>query len=596
MKKVLLTVFGLMSVLGLAAQWNVQEDLRVTEDEISGFDVQTNKDGITFVGFWDMVAEDPEKQGDRYSDGSDMAYLLQIIGKEGNKLFPDGGKLISHEPTRSFTAGRDQTIFTDRDGNILYMVKDERNASGTDAVDQGYFVYKISPTGDFLWDEPIDLDRGYAYNLPIGISVVELPDGTYVFVHTIYPTSTSQISYIAIDRVSRDGTTFLWDEPLLLQDNSVSYYSTSLLDAGNGNFILVYFRSGQLYAQKYDFNKEPVWSNATLIYRGGFPNLATQNLAVNVISDQKGGCFVGWYDDRANSQIEKAYVSHIESNGQQGFVTQEDGLRLSFNDLRSFRPSLCYDAAGEILYAAWEEHAPNAQRYRSIVVQKITKEGELLWTSLGEDDHELVGWLLDGVWSPEAPSYHSIQLAGEGKIAVFHQHDYNYDTENIITLLDVSGEQPQYIWPDERLVFSPKGGAKSDLLSLPLTDNDYFLTFWADNRTTDLSKGEAVFAQKVYLNLPTAIRFPETGLADNRFTVVSNGGSGKVDFVVDGSTAGDASLEIYSISGQKADLIRLQLHAGENRIPWNLQHLATGVYLAKLTTPAGVQTKRFVIN
>ncbi|MDR2804821.1 MAG: T9SS type A sorting domain-containing protein [Dysgonamonadaceae bacterium] len=599
MRKVLLTIWGLACAVGLTAQWNSKENLRVTIDGIMDFEAQTNKDGITFVGFWDLVAEDPAKQGNRYSDDSDIAYYLQILDKGGNKLFPDNGRLVSHEPSRSFSMGDDKAIFTDSDGNALYIVKDERNWNNGNYPNQGYFVYKVSPSGQFLWDEPLDLDKGYAYYMVANIKVIELADGSYIFAHDIYLDG-GYLSYITIDKVSKDGK-FLWNEPLLLTNNLFSYSFPFLVDAGYGNFVIVYSKSPgyQMYAQKFDFDKGSVWSSPLPIYSGGFTGNASPFTAVEVISDQKGGCFVSWYDDRYNSKYEKAYVSHILPNGTQGFVTSngEEGLRLSWNPyVRAFRPSLCYDPVGEILYAAWEEDDSD-QIFRSIVLQKISKNGKLFWTNSLIKEDNTNGLVLDSRWLPESVGYYTIQLAGEGKIAVFHQHDYSSgnSAENIATLFDVSGEQPQQL--NEKLIFAEKGKSKAGLLSLPLFDNNYFLTFWSDFRTSTLSNGAAVFAHKVLLDdfETTAIRFPETG-SNSRFEIISDKANGTVDFVLDSSRQGNATLEIYSVTGQKATRIQSKVQAGENVISWNVQHLPASVYVAKLTTLNGVQVKQFIVK
>jgi hypothetical protein len=585
-----------MSAGGLLAQWNPLENTRVTVDGILNFEAQTNKDGITFVGFWDLVNEDPEKQGDRYSDGSDIAYYLQIIDKDGNKQFPDEGRLISHEPTRSFTYGYDKAIFTDSDGNALYIVKNERNA-GAGTNHEGYFVYKISPEGDLLWDEPLDLDKGYAYDMVVNIKVIEQASGDYIFAHDVWFSDTR--SSIVIDKVSKDGE-FLWNEPLLLTDNSTSYSYSYLADAGYNNFIVAYAKStsglgSQMYAQKF-FGKEPVWQNEVTIYRGGF-TVATW-LVFDIIPDQKGGIFASWYDDRYNSTYEKAYVSHILSNGTQEFITSgdEEGLQLSWNPyVRAFRPELCYDPAREILYAAWEETNSN-QSFRSLVLQKISKQGELFWTNPEGEEDNTNGLVLDYGWNPEATGYYSVQLAGEDRIAVFHQHNYSSSsTENMATLFDVSGEQPEKL--NEGLIFAGKESSKSGLISMPLIDNDYFLTFWSDFRTSSLDNGAAVFAHKVSLaDLGvTAIRFPETA-SGNRFEVVSNSAGSSVNFVLDSPAAGNATLEIYSVSGQKVARIPSKLHAGENIITWNVQHLPAGIYVAQLATQNGVQAKRFIVK
>ncbi|MDR2621969.1 MAG: T9SS type A sorting domain-containing protein [Dysgonamonadaceae bacterium] len=596
MKKVLLTVLGFINVLGLAAQWNVQEDHRLTGDNVLNFEAQTNKNGITFVAFWKLVAEDPAKQGNRYSEGSDIAYYLQIVDKEGNNLFSNNGQLISHEPSRSFTTGDDDAVFTDSEGNALLIVKDERNWNSASYPNQSYFVYKVSPTGDLLWEKPLDLDRGTAYYAVNNIKGIEVEDGSYIFAHDIR--HDEGIAYIAIDKVSKNGE-FIWEEPLLLSSRTVSYVCPFLADAGYGDFIVVYSKSPghQMYAQKFDFEKGKGWPDEAPIYRRGFTSGHFPWTSFNVIPDTKGGVFAAWFDDRYSTDVEKAHVSHILANGEQGFITSGDdeGLRLNWSGQRGYEPSMCYDPVGEILYVVWEERN-GSQAFRSLVLQKVSKEGELFWTNPEGAEGNTNGLILDSGWSPSIPGYYSIQLAGEGKIAVFYQHNYtasNTSTENVAILLDVTGEQPQYVWPEEKLVYSPKNQGKAGLRSLPLIDNEYFLTFWNDYRTASSgSMGSAAFAQKVHLSAQTAIRFPETG-AGNPLEVVSNGKNGKVDFVIESPEAGNATLEVYSVAGQKVARIQSQLLVGKNTIPGNLQHLSTGVYVVRLATQNGVYAKRF---
>jgi hypothetical protein len=131
-KKAVMTLFGLMCAGALTAQWNPQENLRVSPDEILNFEVQTNKDGVSFVAYWKLAQS--------ASGDLDIFYYLQIIDKDGNKVFQnEERRLISDKPTSSSTAGIFHALFIDNDGNALYAVKDQRNASD---YHQGFFVAK----------------------------------------------------------------------------------------------------------------------------------------------------------------------------------------------------------------------------------------------------------------------------------------------------------------------------------------------------------------------------------------------------------------------------------------------------------------------
>jgi hypothetical protein len=557
MRKTVFTILALLCAGGLSAQWNPSENRQLTVSGIENFEAKTNKDGITYLAFWKWIKEDPERLGNRYSDNIDLAYYLQIIDKDGNKLFPDEGKLISDEPSRSSMMGRIITIFPDSDGNVLYFVKDERNATGPVNYSQGFYVYKLSPTGEFLWDEPVALDRDNTHSSVFNIDVTQLTNGSYIIAHDVEVNGTKL--HTTIESLSKNGA-LQWETPLVLSDNVQSYDFPFLTSFGN-SFTLVYFVGGHgpalgqgiLYAQRFAYDKTPRWETPATIYSGGgFTTGQTPMTVVDVISDQNGGSFVAWYDDHSNSGYEKTYVSHILSNGTQGFVTSggSEGLQVNGSPyMRTFRPSIAYNPDGENLFVAFQED-DHDQMFKSLVLQKVSKQGELAWTSLGAiQDNRIVGLLLASGSRPEEQAYYTIQPAGTGKIAVFYQHKYNStatSVENAVILLDVSGEQPQYVWEDKRFVFAEKGRSRSFLTSSPLLDNEYFLTFWRE--------GSAIFARKIPLDpfaIPNAL---PAGPAAGAWTVslsgrtlsVSNPAGEPIDririYALDGSLLKDFSL------------------------------------------------------
>jgi hypothetical protein len=271
-----------------------------------------------------------------------------------------------------------------------------------------------------------------------------------------------------------------------------------------------------MYAQKISLEKEKLWE--TPIYTGGFTSGHFPWTSFSVISDTEGGIFAGWFDDRYNSNFEKTYISHILSDGEQGFVTSsdEEGLRLNLNPyMRSFAPDLCYDPVGEYLYVAWEEHT-SGQFYRSTVLQKVSKEGELFW-----DNPQLEGDDINGL-ALEVSDSSSLQLAGEGKIALFYPGGGGY----AVSLFDVSGEQPQYVlWPSEQFVYSSQG-VKSGLSVVPLNDNESFLACWTDYRTgSSAGQTGAAFAQRVLLpsisSAPLSLDFGEVVLGETQTATVT---------------------------------------------------------------------------
>jgi hypothetical protein len=103
----------------------------------------------------------------------------------------------------------------------------------------------------------------------------------------------------------------------------------------------------------------------------------------------------------------------------------------------------------------------------------VSRDGELFWVKPTEDP----GRLPNGFALANVSGSHSLQLAGEGKIAFFYP-----GSAYAIGLFDTNGEEPQYVWPAEQFTYS-EVSSKSDLLVTRLIDNEYFLAFWLDYRT-----------------------------------------------------------------------------------------------------------------
>jgi hypothetical protein len=493
--KLLLSIALLLGSMSASAQWEPEGNLTFTPDKVDPFfEVQTGKDGLTYLSFLKLVDEDPETIGNRYADDSDFDYYLQIIDKDGNKLFSNSGKLISHEPTRSMTMGNGQTTLVDSDGNLIYIVVDERNWNAFGAY-QSHFAYKLSPTGEFLWETPVDLERGDAYYLSLNIRVIEVEDG-YLFARENYVGENN--SHLRIDKVSKAGE-LVWDEPLI-----VAAGCPFLVPSEGSDFILIYTAGGSLQAQRYTSDKTAVWETPRTLFTGSLGTVgAPAYTAIRVFPDENGGAFVGWH--RQKDGLEQSYVSHLLPDGGEGFIPSgdEQGLRVSQNpNMRAFAPYVFYDSTSENLYAAFEEHN-STQSYRSIVLQKISKEGEVLPTGESESTTSLV---IEGANQINFTSA-SIHFAGRGRIALFYQRQYtNFKADNIAVFFDVTGDRPEYLLEDKALIFdgTAQTNYKTNLTVLPLRDHSWFPAFWNDELVSQFGEplGSQVGGRK--LSLPFA--------------------------------------------------------------------------------------------
>ena len=504
MKKILFTLIILAISMVALAQWsnNPEENNRITPlaTEIYDHELKVAGNGTSFVVF-------------NRPFGGNIATFLQIIDVNGNMLFSDQGKLISNKHTWSFTMAG-ELLFVDDDGNALVVVADCRNSA---ADDMSYTLYKVSQTGEMLWGENgVDLCGGMAYGLVACMKIIQLEDGSYVCAWEVEGTTTV---YIQLQRISKTGE-LLWNEAVTrLYSASTFYEYPYLVNAGN-NQALVVFSKGMMYnktikAQKFDSNGAQLWANEMNVYSGGF-GMTPLWVVVRVISDQMGGAFVGWFDDRNYTNVESTYVAHIMTNGTHGFASGDNGEKIGYSPLRSFVPEMYFDSSKGFLYVTWRE-TNDTQSWQQMKGQKINvSTAELMWGANGIDVSPLT--------QNHSVAFHSIQNGGEGNVAIFFtsntwhpEHAYGWDINNS-TLINSNGE---YVWEEEIIQFSTPVGFKGNMVSTPLISNNYWLTAWNDDRKIegDPSGSRKIYMQRIMINgaLGGATCFPPTNIVVEPF-------------------------------------------------------------------------------
>ena len=480
MRKVFLLA-ALLAVGGsvMTAQWSndPMENNRITPIgvDIYDFDLGVSNNGNVFVTFTRPV-------------GGNIRTLLQIVDTDGNMLFPEEGMTVSSETTLSWTLVGEM-MFVDRDGNAIIAVTDCRNSAGDDV---SYSLYKVSSTGEMLWgDKGIDLSSGESFYLVHNMQMVQIEDGSYVIAWAI--SDYSERTYIQLQRISQSGELLWDDEEVRLYNSSFNYEYPYLVNAGFNQVILVYVRGvgRHLAARKIDFDGTNVWSEDVYIYRGGF-TIPPLWVIINVIPDQMGGAFVGWYDDRDWTNKESTFVSHVTSNGTLGFASGEEGEKVGYSEeLRGFSPEMYFDKDANFLYVFWRETS-QGQSYQQITGQKLRiPSGELMW---GPDGLEILP-LTQGL----SISAYSVKRTGNGDMALFftantwdEENGYAKDVNNVMLLNQNGG----YVWKDQKIEFATTVSMKSRLISTPLIDDIYWVTGWKDSRTLT---GETSARDKIYL-------------------------------------------------------------------------------------------------
>lgn len=573
MKRVLLMSAAAMCCSAAMAQWVTDPELNTQiiagVQEVYSDEMDVAEDGTVFYNF-----NSPQ-------NGNTNTYV-QIVDKDGKELLGETAKMISSERARTWVAVN-QLMLVDHEGNAIISVSDCRYAP-VDADALSYTLYKVSPTGELLWGEDgINLENGQTNGMEAKMTMVQLEDGSYVCAWTVV----EETQWINMQRVSKDGQ-LMWDAPKQLKSETIPYTYPYLVNAGDNQFIMVYSQgtSQYLMAQKYDFDGEPVWAKATPVYKGGFGSIPLWTF-VTVIPDEEGGAFVGWYDDRYYTDYEDAYVSHILSDGSYGFVSGVDGTKLSQSEYtRSFGPKMAYDPVEQCLYTVHRELVGTSS-FNKLVVQKLNRDGELLWGVDGSDLTELS--------DQTSVSYASIQVTGDGDAVAFWLMldgvASNSATYGYAARLDGTSPDAAKKWTTK---FAAYPSNKVSLETSPLVNDGYFVTMFDDNRFTGSATYYGKFLQPIMLNgelgTPTAIRSVQAGGNDLMQASVE---AGQVRFAL--NATGEAVLAVYAASGEEvARPFQGNLSAEGGEVVWSTAGLPQGIYLARLTTEVGTKTIKII--
>lgn len=577
MKKVLLTLVLIAGCMSALAQWtdDTYENNRITPKDMRMYDsdFKVTPDGLTY-----FVINRPLN--------GNIATSLQIIKKDGTLMFPEEGKIISQELTNSFTVIND-LIMVDKDNNALLAVQDCRNSNETD-LDWSYSIYKVSPTGENLWGEKgIDIEDGHGNDFEAAIRMIQLEDGSYVFAWMVM---NGNVMGIKLQRRSNSGE-LIWNEEIA--DSEVPNQYPYLTKAGNNQFCLVYAKGSNLdiMVRKYDFDGTAIWAQDTRVYRGGFGSIPL-HVILRVAEDPNGGVFVGWNDDRNFTNKESTFVSYVKPDGSLAFSKGEEGEQVGYSDYRGFSPEMLYDQTENCLYIVWRETSGN-QKFQRIMAQKMAMTGELKWGSEGIEVSPL---------DEKAVAYYSIQSAGPGQIAAFYMlnHTLGYgDARAYASRIDKDGNT---VW-ESPAMFTSCVTNRASLKSSLLIDNDYWLTLWDDERKftedpEEKTNGKA-YMQKVNIDGTygtSSIRTAQTAAAFNVYPSVVND---QAVFTFSVEEAGTTNLSIYNLAGQKVSTVyENQLEKGTHEFTWNANTagLASGTYIATLTTTESIQSIRLIVK
>ena len=583
MKRLFTILLALVAMTNAYGQWT-EQPISIVTDGTSMYNNEAivGEDGTTYFLYYHPNTKDAINEED--TDNVVYEYRLQAIDQNGERKFGDLGILISDNPNRSYCVVNNY-LYIDKDGNIIVAVSDGRDCEDGKTF-MGLYVYKVSPEGEMLWDENgVTLD--WDTELIAATKIIGLADGSYVFAWMRSNALGSMTMAINLQRLSADGEAQWGEGEVSLTSETITYQYPYLVDAGMNQFILVFAKGSaqDIYARKIDFDGTSVWGQDTRIYRGGWGGIPIWTL-LDIQPSGDGGVIVGWNDDRNYTNIESAYISYVTGDGKIGFsaASDEGDVKLSYSDWKHYNCKVLADPAGDGFLAFFRE-TDGGQGWQHMIVQKVSKQGELLFGDEGIQlsDFEQVAF-----------GYNSIQTGNEGEAAFFYMRQNSGwgDVDVLYATIDTkTGELTG------RTKLNDKAVERSSLTTHICAQEGFWVAKWEEKYKDE----ENVTRER---HVVQRIDFNEEGNEDENENDTTSIVDTKVSlngfyhsngqFMVNVSDNSQAQIEIFDLVGRAVtNIYNVELTAGQNTIKWTAN---SGVYIAKLSTKNEILTCKILIK
>lgn len=477
------------------------------------------------------------------------AYLkLQLLDKDGNALFAQGGIYVSRQPTPTWSSGYGFSVT--EDGCAILVNCDTRNG-----LWQPY-AYKVSQTGEQLWGtDGVPLTESGTENF-LNPQVCVTHAGNIL---VGFQQLSDYASDIRIGKRYPDGTN-AWGGFISIPCANGIFNMTP---SGNDAAIVTYYEAGNgnYAAMRYTGNGEEAWSEKKRLDDSG---LVKTTAEPNVRSDGADGIIAGWrYANSGFSVAGKA--QRLDADGNCLF--DPEGIFL--DDM----PLLCMDRQ-QSLYAAY---ALGDNGDKLLVLEKYDKQGRLLWKI---DDSSIAGYAYQLALYGMVPTTDGILLVYR------NASSYNQAT---IEYSKISADG-KVIRSNETVSNAPDDKGRGEMAVL---ENQFVIT-WADNGSAQ-GKGY-IFAQNVRENVETSI----TKTMDNRSGQLAvrpeaNGKSLRIRLPDTGIR--QASVRLTDLQGRTIAPDRtIYPEKGEAVYDCTRDRLPTGIYLITVQTGKDKFAGKFIIH
>lgn len=298
---------------------------------------------------------------------------LQRYTNDGFAKWVDNGILISDHPSMSWLTDWNMTV--DKDNHAILTFQDIRTGHNN------IVAYRISPEGEFSWGENgiILSDSDNFDNSPV-VTVTAANHAVFAW---------GSENTVIMQKINAEGEKQWGDWGITLSLAGASLSWPQLIAVGEDDVVMKVYRDTgtffapirHIYAQRFGSDGTPAWPDYTVVYNTGFITGFTQILSF--IGDGEDGFYIAWHDYTLSGTEATPWLQHVNGLGEPTFPA--NGLQLSNrNDFNQWNPIVVNPEDDDHVYVYWTEATGN-QNFRGIFGQKVSPEGNLLWTSGGAE-------------------------------------------------------------------------------------------------------------------------------------------------------------------------------------------------------------------
>lgn len=469
----------------------------------------------------------------QWADGMNAYIKLQLLDKDGNPLFEDGGIYVSKHQTPTWTGGYDMKVTPD--GCAVIAHSDARNDDTRQAFEP--YVYKIDQEGNFLWGlDGVALPTMESDALRPQIGVTN-KGNVIVGYNDLFGENNSCYSMM---KVNEDGT-LGWAMPLHL-DGIFGCFAP----CGEDDLYLSIIQNGALNICRYDSYGEEIWN---LVVDKRDINARTE---IFPISDGKGGIFLP-YQRYINQSVFYTCLQHVSAEGE--FLMGLTGLDLSTELAQHSSAGIGVNPKREELVAYWDMSLAGTS---FLNVQKFSYYGDPVW------DTEVH---LDSMYMWGYASADGILLDDGSSILIYG--DYKASTDIALTVRKIDNDGKP-VWCKQLGVTCSMGGRPKAIF-----DAEEVFVFWNDSREEYSSDGGgSIYGQNIYYaDGSTGKSEVKTLKADVGMNITFDGSKFNV------AVAENGMFYLYTTSGMLVKSVAVK--AGTTDV---LANVPAGIYIAGVTS------------